>query len=458
MILKNNISYLSESLLREIENCPSKEIEFKNSKDNNIVPVVDNVALHSLYYPLREGERLNLTSKKNTLFIGIGFGAGYALVDYCNKNDEAIVVVVEYNILYKILEKVDLSKNFSSKKLKLIKASEITNYFDISKYDDYFLVIHPVLQNLYSKEILNAIKTIKSLLNPMTLDIKTRKKFDFIWKKNINKNLKYLFEGGYDFSPLTIDKPIIVCGAGPSLEKNIEILKKYKDKFFIASSDSSLKVLLKNKVNPDAVFSFDCQNYSYYHFTDSNKNYRLFTDFLSPLRLKGVRQTPLFSEHPFFEIFKHLKYRTIKLSSNARNIGGATIDFFKDYFQDFPIVTVGIDYSYYKNLSYSRGTYLSEYKLINSDYFSSSEKSDAVLFYKNNFTERQGDWKSDYLLLEYKKNTKKNVYTLSDSPFVDFIKIGDISKLLEKKQSLKTLEFQKINFTPESFEESSAKI
>ena len=116
------------------------------------------------------------------------------------------------------------------------------------------------MQNLYTNEIKSLTEKIKQNFNPILLDIKTQKNFGKIWQNNIFKNFKRLFNNEYSFEPLEIDKPILIVGAGPSLEQNIEVIKKNIDNFFVVSSDTSLKILLTHKITPDLVFSFDAQN------------------------------------------------------------------------------------------------------------------------------------------------------------------------------------------------------
>ena len=53
--------------------------------------------------------------------------------------------------------------------------------------------------------------------------------------------------------------------------------------------------------------------------------------------------------------------------------------------------------------------------------------------------------------MEYNKNTNKNVYSLSDSPFLDFTKIKELSSLLKKEITKKELKIEKPNLTKEEF-------
>ncbi|EGK0995057.1 motility associated factor glycosyltransferase family protein [Campylobacter lari] len=55
----------------------------------------------------------------------------------------------------------------------------------------------------------------------------------------------------------TKNKSVIVVCAGPSLNKQLELLKKYQENFVIFAVDATYKTLLKNDIYPDFVFTMD---------------------------------------------------------------------------------------------------------------------------------------------------------------------------------------------------------
>lgn len=74
------------------------------------------------------------------------------------------------------------------------------------------------------------------------------------------------------------DMPAVVVGAGPSLSKNVNLLKKAKGKAFIAVVDTALRYVCEAGVVPDAIFSidfikpvslFECENISKIPFVAS---------------------------------------------------------------------------------------------------------------------------------------------------------------------------------------------
>lgn len=53
------------------------------------------------------------------------------------------------------------------------------------------------------------------------------------------------------------DRPAVIVAAGPSLDKNIEHLKRAKNRAFIIAADSAVKTMRKHGIMPDAVVTID---------------------------------------------------------------------------------------------------------------------------------------------------------------------------------------------------------
>jgi hypothetical protein len=60
--------------------------------------------------------------------------------------------------------------------------------------------------------------------------------------------------------------PAVIVSAGPSLDKNIGLLKAARSKCLILATDTSFKILLGNKIKPDFVFTSDYKEISRLHF------------------------------------------------------------------------------------------------------------------------------------------------------------------------------------------------
>ncbi|MBN2544962.1 MAG: motility associated factor glycosyltransferase family protein [Spirochaetes bacterium] len=444
MIIQKNFQFLSDEVIKTLNKIKSEPLEYKLSKDKLFIPVYNNVTLHSIYNPFKEGKIFK--ADKKDLLIAIGLAAGYHLYELAKNGHQILVIPVNYNILKEVLSKIDLSDFFKQMNFKIIAIDELINYFDFFNYTSYSIVIHPAFERIFSSQILTIIKEVKSILNQTLLEINTYKKFGKLWFKNCIKNLVSLFDNEYNFDPIIIEnKPILITGAGPSLYENIEYINKIKNRVYIAVADTGLKVLNTFCIKPDFVFSFDVQNYSYLHFIGTDRNIRIFTDLTTSLKLIK-NQTFLFSNYPLLKLIKKY-WNQADLYSDARNIGGAMISFFSNYFNKYPIITAGIDYGIKNSYLYSRYTYNDEYKIINGNYLKTIDLIDCELLYKDIFIENISQWKTTFLLKSYRESldVNQNIFTLSDSPFCPFIKIKAIDEIIEKskKMSQMILEFSK---------------
>ncbi|MCH2205621.1 MAG: DUF115 domain-containing protein [Lentisphaerales bacterium] len=75
------------------------------------------------------------------------------------------------------------------------------------------------------------------------------------WHTNMNLliNLKHLNSTVKSFPVLSV--PHVIVGAGPSLDENIQTLKKYSGKVIIVATDGAVQSLIANEVKPDFIVS-----------------------------------------------------------------------------------------------------------------------------------------------------------------------------------------------------------
>ena len=98
--------------------------------------------------------------------------------------------------------------------------------------------------------------------------ISTTKYFKKVNLENAICNLKFLNEASPldNYRDINKNIPALIISAGPSLDENIEDLKKYKHKlnnFFIVAGNRTVKSLMDNGIRPDVVISIDPQEITY---------------------------------------------------------------------------------------------------------------------------------------------------------------------------------------------------
>lgn len=132
-----------------------------------------------------------------------------------------------------------------------------------AKYVSTF--ISPGYDMLYREQLENIAEISRTeIVKAITVDNTVKKHHDSI---NYNRimNMPYIL-GGISLSVLKqeiikhidIDKiPAVLVAAGPSLDQNIDVLKKAKGKAFIIAVDSSIRLLEAHGIEPDAFVTID---------------------------------------------------------------------------------------------------------------------------------------------------------------------------------------------------------
>ena len=89
----------------------------------------------------------------------------------------------------------------------------------------------------------------------------TTLRFNELWKNNFQANLSAIQKnpGVIALTQKFKDIPAIIVGAGPSLDKNINLIGRAQGHSIIISSDAALKPLLSQGVVPSIVVSLDPQ-------------------------------------------------------------------------------------------------------------------------------------------------------------------------------------------------------
>jgi hypothetical protein len=112
---------------------------------------------------------------------------------------------------------------------------------------------------------------IRELFSAKMSDLLTKFEFETLWTSNILKNtIRYFsIENCFTISNLKnhlTGIPAMLVSAGPSLRKTIPLIKAIRNKVFLLSCDTSLKVLLKSGIQPDGIYTLDAQMNSIFHF------------------------------------------------------------------------------------------------------------------------------------------------------------------------------------------------
>ena len=215
------------------------------------------------------GQKTKVGYKSKAFFYGLGNGM-YARKLLKELPEDGLLCVYEptvANIRF-LFANFDYQDILSDKRLVLVVgdclSKKLNAYFiDYLSYVDISVMIiqHYLNYNRiytddyydYMYELQTAVRAINS-----TQSVVSRYGRQYFY--NGIENLPYLYRSKslHELSKrLPKRKPAIIVAAGPSLDKNVEELKKAKNKALIIAVDSSIRVLLKHGIVPDLVVSID---------------------------------------------------------------------------------------------------------------------------------------------------------------------------------------------------------
>jgi len=126
-----------------------------------------------------------------------------------------------------------------------LEPKQVQNFFSTRLITNLFFRLELVV---YENELVKDARSLVAEISRSTTRGWGTFEDEIIGVKNKLKNYKNY---PYLSSTKKIDAPVCVVGNGPSLEKNIELIKKNQDNFIIFSSGSALAILVKYGIKVD---------------------------------------------------------------------------------------------------------------------------------------------------------------------------------------------------------------
>lgn len=385
-IFRENMEVLSQTYVDIAKHIEEYNIEKQKdilvssieTKDKNYAVVVKKgemeYRLNSLYSPLKEVDRwVNQFEFQaiQVLITMFGLGNGYfvrALRKRMEKKARLLVYEPDIPILYHVIQQYDIRDILEAPDILLIVKdindqqmySLYNSTLDAISFANQLYCVHPKYDILYSELYKKILEEVKQAALRQQIDRNTEAFFADSCLKNNLKNMSYLkeshilsqYEGKFD-----IDIPAIVVSAGPSLDKNVEKLKKAKGKAVIIAVDSALKYILEKDIIPDFTIT-----------VDPNKPMRCFRNSKSleiPIICKFESNRVILGNHKarkiFYgsELFLRRMYQQLgKKTMVVPEAGGSVATCATAVCRDLGfkrIILVGQDLAYSGNVSYAGG-------------------------------------------------------------------------------------------------------
>lgn len=288
-IFENNIAAIEKKYgllaekIREIDiEKASERIGLAQAANGMLIPWVSHQGriwrLNSMQNPMEAAELYadRYQIRLYGIYFVFGFSDGRCVRELLNKCDDTNLIVVcvpDLELFAVICWQLDISDLIEEKRLLLYFSKLERNVEELLKrIVDYTRIkllefcILPGYDILYHDECEQYMDSVIECIRSEVVNKGTNFAFDrlipqhilfhmknLIYHKNIEQLRRALLP--YDLSQI----PVIVVSAGPSLDKNVKVLKKAKGKAYVIVVDAALKTVLRAGIRPDIVCTTDPQ-------------------------------------------------------------------------------------------------------------------------------------------------------------------------------------------------------
>ena len=233
--------------------------------DNRDKSIIDNTT-EDIEKKLNKFEKFD--NYHSLYFFGIGSGIFYYHLLKNITHKKIYIFEPELELLYIILNLIDFTEAIIQKRLIITYTEKIT-FFEmeqvISKESKFYLKVYNLdIYSIYYDKYMSKIKHINEIIlrilknfieykgNSLddTLDgyiHSANKMLDMFTHPSLDKVLKSVHK----------KKHAVLVSTGPSLQKQLPLLKKYQDYFTILSVDASFPVLCNAGIKPDIVLAME---------------------------------------------------------------------------------------------------------------------------------------------------------------------------------------------------------
>lgn len=433
------------------------DIQYLKSKNNLSTVLVNGYLLHSKYNPIREAEtyykeKYNGSSQITILF---GIGLGYFVLEIL-KHQENLDNIIIIDPLYEELnpplpKNVEVVTNICKENIQNVIRSKV-KYYDKS----FNVFCSPNYDKLFTQEYKIVLESIKDVQMINLVTKNTIEKYSEEWQRNNILNI-YNLTSSCSLSHLykKYDLPVVVASGGPSLTKQLNTLKQYRNRLIIIAAGSTINTLMDNQISPDYVVSIDggISNYTHFEHLES-ENLNLIYNLDNHYKIAAK---------PFNSKYAFILNREVQLQKYLKDIykvdlpaiqGGSSVAVFAlniaNYISSGPIALIGQDLAYTDLKTHAEGnkgfnsvdeSYIERRGLFKTEGYSSGEVYTDYAFFA---------MKQDFEIISSNLNNNCKLYNCTEGGLKINGFINKPFKAFLEKYSVKEKDERNLDINPEN--------
>ncbi|SHE63011.1 Uncharacterized conserved protein [Caldanaerobius fijiensis DSM 17918] len=416
--------------------------EIVKAKDGNdtLIVISDNKRyfLHSSYYPVREAQewasRIEFGEESIILVYGIGLGyhINY-LSERLSTNNRLILVEPSKEIFEYALNNgyYDRFKNRPDT-FFIVEGSEkgigtlLSMYIPWDNFENLTYIDFKQYPKIFEEHYERFSNSLIETINSMRINRNTSLYFAAQWQSNFMENIEFVFRSVpvKSFFNSFKNVPAVIVSAGPSLDRNVRLLKEVKGKCIIICVGTALKVLVKENIEPDFVVSIDGSEKNFRHFDGCSVNVPLLYDLTVYPEILRRYKGPLVIGMIASE-FSSLLEEKLSVEFGRLSAGPSVANLSLDFAYKLgcnPIIFIGQDLAYLNHRTHAAGT------IYEKDRIKSSYDEKEYIYVKGNLEEKV---LTDKVLLSFKTWFENYVYSHPERIYINATEGGALIKGME---------------------------
>lgn len=331
-----------------------------------------SIALHSERAPLREAEawcRAVLADTPPTDVVVVGAGLGYAIdVLHAGPDTRVLAVEPEPALVPWLLARRDWTPLIEAGRLMVVTvpagdaAPHIWKFFQQTRHAVPPMLVHPVIGRERSAAAVEAGTLVAKAVQGARANAAARRRFEAPYLLNTIANLHHVVRARRldACAALARGRPVVLAGAGPSLNRNIDDLRPYRDRVVLVATDTALKPLEDAGLAPDFVVAVDPGEMNARHLACAQPGSR--TTLVAEASVHPSAFVPFGDRVVTFRVADHAPWpwlRSRGIDPGCLRAWGSVLTTAFDFallLGGDPIVFIGADLAYTGGQPYCRGT------------------------------------------------------------------------------------------------------
>lgn len=233
------------------------------------------------------------------------------------------------------------------------------NFMEAKLCDYLLLVRNKVVEEMDPRFYADLVDNTQKIFSTRLIEFNTLHVAGRKFRENLLRNMKFIpkYPHAQELKGLLQGRPAVLVAAGPSLDKNIQVLKENQDRVFIICVSTILKKIINYGINPDMVATFDMGTASRAYLEDIPPGIPLVADMEANYEIIPKYDGPVFLWPPDKPVTEWVKKFHDDFTIMSKGASVSHLIFHMAELMDCsPLIMVGMDLAYTDDKAHADGS------------------------------------------------------------------------------------------------------